>query len=78
MVTIASYDKKFVIFGNVVNRNVRESSDDLLLRWKVGTLLELKVTDGAGKRKVAVDTAKVDETASGAYPRLFPCTLFST
>lgn len=78
MFTIACYNKKFVIFGNIVNRNVRESSDNLLLGWKVGAFLELKVTDGAGKRKVAVDTAKVDETASGAYPRLFPCTLFST
>lgn len=45
--------------------NVGEGSDDLSLRGQLGDLLELKVTNGAGQGKVAVDTAKVDKTTGG-------------
>jgi hypothetical protein len=46
-----------------VDLNVGESSDDLLLRGKIGALLELEVTYRAGESEVAVDAAKVDEAA---------------
>lgn len=56
-----------------MNGDIGESSDDLLLRRKVGALLEFKVSDGARKSQVSVDTAKVDETAGGAYPCFLAC-----
>jgi hypothetical protein len=46
-----------------VDLDVGEGSDNLLLRGKIGALLELKVTYRAGEGEVAVDAAKVDEAA---------------
>lgn len=45
--------------------NIRESSDNLRLWGEFSNLLELEVTNGAGQGKIAIDTAKIDETTSG-------------
>ena len=55
--------------------DVGEGSDDLLLRGKVGALLELKVTYRAGQGEVAVDAAKVDEASCGLNTCLLGCKL---
>lgn len=56
-----------------MNSNIWEGGDDLLLRRKVGALLELEITNGTGKGEVAVDTAEVNETTSGTYPGFLAC-----
>lgn len=48
-------------------------SDDLLLGGKLGALLELKVTNGAGQGEVTVDTAEVDEATRGTNSGLLAC-----
>lgn len=45
--------------------DVGERGNDLLLRGKIGALLELEVTYRAGQGEVAVDAAKVDEASCG-------------
>ena len=55
--------------------HVGESSDDLLLRWEVRALLELKVANSSAEGKVAVNSAKVDEAASCADAGLFALVL---
>jgi hypothetical protein len=56
-----------------VDLNVGESSDDLLLRGKIGALLELEVTYRAGESEVAVDAAEVDESSSSLNACLLSC-----
>jgi len=56
-----------------VNRDLRESSDDLLLGGKVGALFELEVAYRSGEREVAVHTSEVDEAACGAYSCFLTC-----
>lgn len=46
--------------------DIGERSNDLLLRRKIGTLLELKVANSSAQRKVAVHSAEVDEATGGA------------
>jgi hypothetical protein len=58
-----------------VDLDVRESSYYLLLRGKVGALLELEIAYRARKGEVAVDAAKVDETTRGLDARLLGCAL---
>ena len=43
--------------------DIGEGGDDLVLGGELGALLELEVADGARQGQVAIDTAKVDETA---------------
>lgn len=50
--------------------HIGERSDDLLLRGKLGALLELKIANGTRKREVAIDTSKVDES-SGSCDAVF-------
>ena len=50
---------------------IRESSNNLLFRCKVGTLLELEIADSTGESKIAVDTAEIDKATSGTYSCLF-------
>lgn len=64
--TVTGDDQELVVLAHLVNGHVGESSDDLLLRWEICALLELKVTDSSGESEVAVDSAKVDETAGCA------------
>lgn len=49
-----------------MHANIGKRGDDLRLRWQVRTLLEFKVTDSAGKGKVAIDATEVDEASRGA------------
>lgn len=44
--------------------------DNLELRGQLSALLELKIANGTGQGKVAVDTAEVDETAGSNDTRL--------
>jgi hypothetical protein len=64
--TVTSNNKELVVFAHLVDSHVGESSDNLLLRWEVCALLELKVADSSAKRKVAVDSPKVDEATGCA------------
>lgn len=41
-------------------------SDNLLLGRQLGALLEFEITNGPRQGQVAIDTAKVNEAASGA------------
>lgn len=47
--------------------------NDLLLGRKLGALLELEISDGAGQGEVAVNTAKVDKSAGGRDSCLLAC-----
>lgn len=49
--------------------HVWERCDDLLFRRKVCALLELEVSNGSAKRKIAIDSTKVYEAACCAYSR---------
>ena len=51
--------------------DVRECSHDLLLRGKIGALLELEVAYRARQGEVAVYTAEVDEASCGLDTCLF-------
>ena len=75
--TITSDDQKLIVICNFVGDHVGESSHDLLFRREVGALLEFKITNGARERKVAVDTAKVDEASGCSYACLYAYKWFS-
>lgn len=63
--TVASNDEEFVITVDLVYLDVGECGDDLLLRGKIGALLELEVAYRTGQGEVAVNAAKVDEASCG-------------
>lgn len=63
--TVAGKDEKLILISEIVLLNVGESSDDLGLGGELGDLFELEITNSAGEGKVAIDTAKVDETTGG-------------
>lgn len=71
--TVTGNDQEFIIFGNVVDRDVRICGDNLLFRRETGALLELEITNGARQGQVAIDAAKVDETTGRANPCLLAC-----
>ena len=73
--TIAGNDQELVILAHLVDGHIGERSDDLLLRWEVCALLELKVADSSAKGKVAVNSAKVDEATGGADASLLALVL---
>lgn len=64
--TIASDHHELILVSEVVPLDVGEGRDDLALRRELSALLELEVANGTRESKVSVDTAKVDETASGS------------
>lgn len=70
MRTITSNDDEFIVVGELVHSHVREGCDNLLLRRKICTLLELEVTNGSRESEVSVNTAKVDESTSRSDTRL--------
>lgn len=45
--TIAGKNQEFVVVRVLVDGDIRESSDDLLLRRHIGTLFELEIADSA-------------------------------
>jgi hypothetical protein len=69
--TVASYDDKLVVLGELMLGDVRVCGDYLLLGGKLGRLLELEVANGARQRQISVDTSEVDEASRGRDP----CTL---
>jgi hypothetical protein len=69
--TVTSNNEEFVVAVDLVYLDIGECSDDLLLRGKIGALLELEVTYRAGQGEVAVDTAKIDEASCGLDTGLF-------
>ena len=73
LLTVTGKHNKLVVVGKVVDSHIGVGGDDLLLRRKIGALLELKVTDGTGQGEVAVDATKVDEATSGANSCLLAC-----
>ena len=68
VLTIACDNQEFVIIRKLVSHHIGESSYNLLLRGKLGALLELEVTDGPREREVAVYSTKVNEPAGGRDP----------
>lgn len=76
--TITSNDDELVILSDVVNSHIWEGGNDLLLWSKLWRLLKLKITNGAGQGKVAIDTSKVDKSTSGSDPSLLACIFVST
>ena len=62
--TVTCYNEELIVGVDLVYLDVGEGSDDLLLRGKIGALLELEVTYRAGEGEVAVDAAEVDESSS--------------
>lgn len=73
MRTVTGNHKELIIIGQLVHRHVGVRGHDLLLGREFGALLEFKITNGTGQGKVAVDTAKVDETTRSANASLFAC-----
>lgn len=71
--TVASDNEKLIIGVDLVYLDVRECSDDLLLRGEIGALLELEVAYRAGQGEVAVDAAEVDEASSSLDTCLLSC-----
>ena len=56
-----------------MGHHIWECRHNLLFGGQVCTLLELKVANGAGQSKVAIDTAKINEATSCDYSCLFTC-----
>lgn len=71
--TVAGNDEELVIAVDLVYLDIGERGDDLLLRGKIGALLELEVAYCAGQGEVAVDAAKVDEASCGLDACLLSC-----
>ena len=71
--TVASDDQKLIIIRDIMCLHIRECGHNLRLWREVGTLLEFKVADSSGKRKIAIYTSKVDETASCLDALLLAC-----
>ena len=59
--TIAGNDEKLVIVSGLVHSHIRKGGNNLLFWRQICALLELKVADSSAERKVAIDSAKVDE-----------------
>jgi len=56
-----------------VHGDVGKGGDDLLLWREIRALLEFKIANGSRKCEVAIDSAKIDESACGTYPGFFTC-----
>jgi hypothetical protein len=71
--TVTCYNEELVVGVDLVYLDVREGSDDLLLRGKIGALLELEVTYRSREGEVAVDAAEIDESSSSLNACLLSC-----
>lgn len=56
--------------------NIREGRDNLLFWRQICAFLELKIADSSAERKVAIDSAKVDESTCSLYPCFFALILW--
>lgn len=68
--TVTGNHQELIVVREVMDHDVGVGGHYLLLRSKLGALLELEVADGSGESEVAVDPSKVDETTSGGDSRL--------
>ena len=68
MRTITGNHQEFVIIGNFMRRHVWVSRNDLLFGGEICTLLEFEITKGTRKSQIAIDPAKIYETARSANP----------
>jgi hypothetical protein len=59
--TVAGNDQELILVGEVVLLDIGVSGDNLVLGRQLGTLLELKVTNGAREGKVSIHSAKIDK-----------------
>lgn len=69
--TVAGNNEEFVILVDIVYFDVGERCDYLLLRRKIGALLELEIAYRTRQSKVTVDSAEVDKAASSLDTCLF-------
>lgn len=60
--TVTCDDQEFIIICQIMAHHIGESCYYLLLRRKLGALLELKIPYRSGESQVTVDTAKIDKT----------------
>lgn len=65
VLTVAGENEKLVVVGQIVRLDVGEGRHDLGLGRELGTLLELKVSNGPGEGQVAVDAAEIDKASGG-------------
>ena len=75
--TITSHNQELVVRVDFMYLDVGISSHYLLLRGKVGALLELEIAYCARQGQVTVDTAKVDKATCGLDACLFGCRVVS-
>lgn len=71
--TITGKNEKLILISQLVLLDIGESGNNLLLRGKLGALLELEVTNSARKSKVAVDATEIDKTSSSCNTVLLGC-----
>lgn len=65
--TVTGNDQEFVVLAELVRSHIGICCDNLLLWWQIRALLELKVANGSAERKVAIYSAKIDETTRSTY-----------
>lgn len=70
VLTIACDNQEFVIIRKLVSHHIGESSYNLLLRGKLGALLELEISYRSGESQVTVNATEINETASRSNPSL--------
>lgn len=73
LLTVTCNDQKLILVCKLVLLDVGEGGHDLVFGGQLGALLELEIANGTRQRQVAVDTAKVDEAASGCDSVLLRC-----
>lgn len=62
--TITRNDQEFIILRQIMAHHIRESCYYLLLRRKLGALLELEIPYSSGESQVTVDSAKINKPTS--------------
>ena len=71
--TVTGNHKELVFLRKLVHFDIGKGGNDLVFGGKLGALLEFEVANGTRQRQIAVDSAKVDETASGCDSVLLRC-----
>jgi hypothetical protein len=71
--TVTGNNEELIVLVDVMDFDVGERSHYLLLRRKIGALLELEVANGTRQGEVAVDAAKIDEATCSLDTGLLGC-----
>jgi hypothetical protein len=58
--------------------DIRKCGNDLVLRWKLGTLLEFEVANRAGQSKIAIDATEVNKASCGLNACFLGCTMLAS